>query len=299
MGKKISAVLNTLNNKKDIKRAIDSVSWADEVILYDMQSTDRTVAIAKGLGAKIVAGKKYDYVELARNQAIAKASGDWILILDPDEEIPSSLKEKLVEIASQFKQVDYVRVPRKNIIFNNWMKASMWWPDLNIRFFKKGSIEWGKQIHRPPKTLGAGIDLPAEEKWAIIHHHYQSVWEFLERMQRYTKIQAEELIEEGYKFSWQDLIKKPVGEFLSRFFASKGFEDGLHGLALSLLQSFSFLIVYLRVWENEKFYKQEIKFKEAEIALRQTGKDIDYWLKYGNLSKNPIQRLIQKARNKL
>ena len=299
MRKKISVVINTLNDEKIIERAIKSVKWADEIIIYDMKSEDKTTLIARNLGAKVFRDKRFEYVELARNLAVSKALGDWILVLDPDEVIPESPHERLVEIASELKQVDYVRIPRKNIIFNSWMKGSMWWPDLNIRFFKKGTVVWGNKIHRPPKTLGLGIDLPAEERRAIIHYHYQSIAQFVERMLRYTKIQSDELVKDGYKSDWQDLIKKPLGEFLGRFFANKGFEDGLHGLTLSFLQAFSFLIVYLRVWEKENFYKQEIKFNDVKNISKQAGKEINYWFNYGNLSANPFKRLLQKARNKL
>lgn len=299
MSQKISVVINTLNDEKLIERAIKSVKWADEIVVYDMQSEDKTVALAKKLGAKVYSNKRLEYVELVRNSAISEAAYDWVLILDPDEEIPQLLGERLIEIANKFKQIDYVRIPRKNIIFDHWMQAAMWWPDLNVRFFKKDKVSWGNEIHRPPHTVGTGLDLEIDEKWAIVHHHYNSVNQFLERMMRYTKIQAEELIDQGYKFDWKDLIKKPLGEFLSRFFANKGYNDGLHGLVLSLLQSFSFLVVYLRVWEQEKFRSQDIKFDEIKNLSQDLGKELNYWIKFGNLSSNPFKRLIQKARNRL
>jgi len=297
MESKISAVINTLNNGSIIERAIKSVKWADEIVICDMHSEDKTVEIAKKLGAKVYTHKRLEYVEPARNFAISKASNEWILLLDPDEEIPHTLKERLIEIATKFKQIDYVKMPRKNIIFGAWMKASMWWPDLNVRFFRKGKIEWSNKIHQPPKVFGEGLDLSADEKWAIVHYHYQSITQFLERMIRYTKVQSDELVRQGYKFDWRDLIKKPLSEFLGRFFANKGFEDGLHGLVLGLLQAFSFFVVYLRVWEQEEFKQKEIKLDEVKEISKQAGNEIDYWFRYGNLSSNPFKRLLQKAKN--
>lgn len=299
MPEKISVVINTLNDERNINNVIESIKWADEIIICDMNSNDQTVEIAKKLGAEVFLHPRLEYVEPARNFAISKASNDWILILDPDEEVPETLKERLIEVASNFKHIDYVRVPRKNIIFGHWMKASQWWPDLNIRFFKKGKIKWGKKIHRPPESFGDGLDFESKEEWAIIHNHYSSVNQYLERMLRYTKIQADELKNEGYKFEWKDLIKKPLAEFLGRFFANRGFEDGLHGLVLSFLQAFSFFVVYTRVWEMEKFIKEDIKFEEINDLSKQSGKQISYWLKYANLSANPFKRFLQKAKNKL
>ncbi len=294
MVQKISAVINTFNEEANIKRAIESVKWADEIIVCDMHSSDQTVKVAKKFGAKIAYHKKEEYVELARNFAISKAISDWILVVDPDEEVPQSLAVRLVEISRKMKRIDYVRLPRKNTIFGKWMKASMWWPDYNIRFFRKGKVAWTNKIHRPPEARGAGLDLPEDEKWAIVHHHYESVSQFLQRMDRYTKIQSMELKKEGYKFSWQDLISKPLREFLSRFFANRGYEDGLHGLALSLLQAFSFLAVYLKVWEMDKFKEQELKLEELELIKKQAGEELNYWFNKSEARGNLFKTFFKK-----
>lgn len=294
MASKISVVINTLNEERNIKRVIESVKWADEILLCDMYSDDKTVEIAEKLGAKIFLHKRLDFVEPARNFIISKASNEWILVLDPDEEIPNSLSEKLIQMASDIKHIDYVRIPRKNIIFNRWMKAAMWWPDQNVRFFKKGKVEWTDQIHRPPKTIGEGIDLPAEEKFAIIHHNYQTLSQFIHRMDRYTTVEARQLLKQGYQFKWPDLIEKPLGEFLSRFYANKGYMDCLHGLVLSLLQAFSFLIVYLKVWENSSYKEASLDLAEIEKEKNQAGKQINYWMKKSKVSKNPFKRFLSK-----
>lgn len=296
---KISAVINTFNEEKNIERAIKSVEWADEILVCDMYSDDDTAVIAKKLGAKIIFHKRVGFVELARNIAISKAQGDWILVLDADEEIPSDLADKIREIISKDGVVTHVEIPRKNIIFGKALKASMWWPDYNTRLFKKNSVTWGNKIHSKPKTEGQGLALPAVESHAIIHYHYQSVSQFLQRMDRYTSIQAKELKESGYEFNWKDLITKPLGEFLSRFYVNRGFEDGLHGLALSLLQAFSHFVMYLKVWERKEFSEANLKFEELNQVLKESGTQINYWMRYGNLSKNKVKRVFQKIKNKL
>ncbi len=294
MNNKISVVINTLNEEKNVEDAIKSVKWADEIVVCDMHSEDKTVETAKKLGAKIVFHRKEEYVELARNFAISKASNEWVLILDPDEEITEPLAKRLQMITDKMGQIDYVRIPRKNIIFGKWMRGAMWLPDLNVRFFKKGSVEWTTQIHRPPKTKGEGMDLPLEEGVAIIHHNYQSIWQFIERMNRYTQAEAKELKKQGYKFKWQDLLYKPLNEFLSRFFANKGYQDGLHGLALSLLQGFSFLIVYLKVWENSSFEEAALNLNDLKSEKEKLGYQINYWMREVLLSKNPFKRFLSK-----
>lgn len=290
----ISVVINTLNNESNIEQALRSVKWADEIIIIDMHSEDKTVELSKEMGAKVTFHKRLNYVEPARNNAIKKASGDWILILDPDEEIQETLKEKLIQIAQRMEQIDYVRIPRKNIIFGKWMKDSIWWPDLNIRFFKKGTVKWSDKIHRPPEASGTGLDLAAEEELAIIHHNYQSIGQYVERINRYSSVEARQLKSEGYQFKWTDLIQKPLGEFLSRFFANKGYKDGLHGLSLSLLQAFSFLVVYLKVWEMENFKEKEIGIKEVETLKNQAGQEINWWFNQISKDKNFWKKFKEK-----
>ena len=296
---KISVVINTLDEAELLRRVIKSVSWADEVVVCDMHSKDGSADLAKKLGAKVFLHEKVNYVEPARNFAIGKATGDWVLILDPDEEIPETLAKRLQEITDKMEKIDFVEIPRKNYIFNKWMKASMWWPDFNIRFFRKDAVKWSNKIHSKPETKGLGIKLEEDEKFAIIHRNYESVTQFIERMNRYSGIQAKELAENGIKFDWKDLISKPLGEFLSRFFANYGYKDGLHGLTLSLLQAFSFVVMYVKLWEIEKFKEQEIKLEDLNVLTKPSGQEINYWIKEASLSKNPFKRFLQKTANKI
>jgi len=275
----ISVVINTLNNEDEISRAINSVkSLADEIVVCDMESSDNTSTIAKKLGAKVFSHKKENYVELVRNFMVSKATCDWIFILDPDEELQSSLVKKLREITKK-PEADYYRVPRKNIIFGKWIKHTNWWPDYNIRFFKKGFVSWNEAIHSVPMTQGKGADLPDKEEYAIIHNNYENISSYLEKMLRYTDAGKDNLLKGGYVFSWKDLIKKPANEFLSRYFEGEGYKDGIHGLALSLLQSFSQLVLYLKVWEKQGFSDKNLGKSEIKNELNKTVSDLRWWLR--------------------
>jgi len=296
---KISVVINTLNEEENLPRALASVkNFADEIVVVDMESSDRTLEIAEKAGARVYTHKPIGYVEPARNFAIAKAEGDWIFVLDADEEVSKSLAVKLKKITVKPK-ADYFRIPRKNIIFGKWMKHSRWWPDYNIRFFKKGAVAWNEVIHSVPMTQGAGMDLPDKEEFAIIHHNYDSIGQFLARMNRYTDIQAEEIIKGKPKFIWKDVITKPLAEFLGRYFAAEGYKDGLHGLALSLLQAFSELVVYLKVWQAEKFLEQTISLPEIETEVKGAMRQTSWWLAETKInSKGPIASIPDKIRKK-
>ena len=275
----ISVVINTLNEAKNLPRAIASVKGlASEIVVIDMESDDKTVEIAKELGAKVFSHKRTGYVEPARNFAISKATGEWILILDADEEVTQGLSLHIKKILKN-PTADYYAVPRKNIIFGKWMKYSRWWPDYNIRFFRKGFVSWSDEIHSVPLTQGIGADIQAKEELAILHNNYNSVTSYVERMLRYSKVQSAELMKNGYVFKWTDLIEKPLNEFFGRFFAGEGYKDGIHGLGLSFLQAFSELTLYLQIWEKQGFIDEDVTKKDFSKVLEKGIKDSKWWLR--------------------
>lgn len=276
---KISVVINTLNEEKNLPGALSSIkSFADEVIVVDMYSDDDTVVIAKRFGAVVYEHKRTGYVEPARNYAIDKATGDWILILDADEKITPILADKLKRITADIKSADYYRIPRKNVIFGKWIKHSRWWPDYNIRFFKKNCVVWSEIIHSIPVTQGIGADLDVSEDNAIVHTNYTTVDQYIDRLNRYTTHQTSILLKSGYKFSWTDLIKEPVEEFVGRYFQGEGYKDGIHGLALSILQAFSELVLYLKIWQKEDFEEKNISIMKVSGEIKNSQKKINYWV---------------------
>ena len=273
----ISVIINTLNEEDNIARAIRSVrAFAGEIVVVDMHSDDKTAEIAKKSGAKLYFHERTGYVEPARNFAISKTTREWIFILDADEEVPGTLAKRLIKI-SEKSEADYYAIPRKNIIFGKWMKYSRWWPDYNIRFFRKGKVEWDSHIHSIPITQGKGADLEVLAEFAIKHHHYTSVEQYVDRMNRYTSIQAKELYKQNHAFNWHDLIRKPTAEFVSRYFAGDGYKYGLHGLALAALQSLSEVVLYIKLWQLNKFNKHKITPQMVIGTIRESQKEMNYW----------------------
>ena len=272
-------VVNVVDAEIEVlPRALKSVEkLANEIVIVDMTTDGKEVAkIGKEFAARIYKHEFVDYVEPVRNFSITKATGDWVLIIDPDEEIPVSLMGKIKKIVNEPK-ADYYRLPRMNIIFGKWIEHSGWWPDYNIRLFKKGKVEWTEEIHGVQVTMGEGADLPAKEESAIIHHNYQTIEQYIERMNRYTGKQAENLLRGGYSFRWQDVIHKPAREFVARYFAGEGYKDGVHGLALASLQAFSELAVILKVWQKGGFERQKLGVKDVIKELGLVERDLDYW----------------------
>lgn len=278
---KISAIVHTLNEEKNIVRCLSSLSWVNEIIIVDMYSTDKTVELAKKFTSKIYTYKRTGYVEPARNYAISKASGEWIFILDADEEVGQRLTSFLQEISEQDLAYTYYLIPRKNIVFGRFIKHALWWPDYQIRFFKKGYVKWQEEIHSIPLTRGESKQLPAKEELAITHYNYQSVDQFLERILHYTTIEAKQRLENGYDYNFTDILRKPKDEFFSRFFYGKGYLDGIHGLVLSMLQVFYEFLVVIKIWEAKDFkqQRQDQFIKQFIDNYSQNIKMDQYWLK--------------------
>lgn len=273
----ISAVIHTYNEEKTIERCLSSLNWVDELVLVDMGSTDKTIQKASQFHANIFQHPYTGFVEPARNFGISKTRGDWILILDADEEIPRTLAATLSEL-SKDPSYAYCRIPRKNIIFGKWMKHTGWWPDFQIRFFQKGSVSWTDKIHSIPLTRGVGKELISTEANSIVHYNYQTLEQYILRMNRYSSIAAKELYIQNFSISVADFFDKPAKEFINRFFIWEGYKDGFHGLVLSLLQSLSELILYLKVWELDNFTEKKVNLGLVEEALAQEYKHKKYWL---------------------
>lgn len=264
----ISAVINVRNEADHLRKCLKSIKhFANEIIVVDMHSTDDSVAVAKEFGAQVYPYRWMKFVEPARNFAISKATGKWILLLDPDEYLGKHLKKELLSIIKR-SDIDWVKIPRKNIIFGKWLRHSRTWPDYLIRFFKKNSVTWKKEIHSQPSTKGNGLTLLDSVKLAIQHNAYPSVTQFITRALRYTNIQADELKQSGYKVKTSDFLLKPVQEFNSRFFFDEGYKDGLHGLIFGLLQSFAICLIYIRLWEKQGSIDKPL-LKESFVSASQ------------------------------
>ena len=285
----VSVVVNVVAEEIPLlPRLLKSLGdFPGEIVIVSMAGeTPELTEVSEKFGATVYVHKPEEYVEAARNYGIARAKGEWIFVLDPDETVPGALIAKLTKCIKK-SEADYFRIPRKNIIFGKWMEHSRFWPDYNIRFFKKNAVSWTEEIHSIPVTQGKGQDLPEKEEYAIVHHHYQSINQFLARMDRYTTVQALERAKKKtmgpggvrpYRFIWKDLITKPLAEFLSRYFAGEGYRDGLHGLALAILQTFSEVVVYLKIWEGEKFLEQAVSAEEVATELGKAEGEMNWWI---------------------
>ncbi len=241
---KISVVLITLNEEANINRAILSVkSWVDEVIVVDMMSDDRTVELARSLGAKLFEHPrvKVGIPEPARTEAVGYASGEWVLLLDADEVVSFSLSKELQRIAEQ-DSADVCRLPRLNYILGKPMFHGQHAPDrdLQVRFFKKRIMRFPDRVNSfPEPEEGSRIcTVKFAGSRAIHHFHAATASQLIDKMNRYTTIDADQDFGDGKPAAaWRLLLFPPVF-FCYGYFFNQGWRDGWRGLYWAFLMAF-------------------------------------------------------------
>lgn len=249
----ISAIVIVRNQADLLTKCLKSISsWVDQIILVDLESEEDIESIATKFKASYHVHKLVPIVEHVRQESLKYCEYEYVMFLDPDETIPkelaADLEAKIIE-----GEFDYFVTPRCNYVFGKWVKHSRWWPDLQIRVFRYNKVVWGTKLHSESVASGQGYTYPSEEKYAIEHANYRSVDEFISKNMRYAKSDAAERVESGKSFTLLEATKLSVSELISRFFASSGYRDGMHGLVLAVLQSFYYFMVYIYYWEAMKY----------------------------------------------
>ncbi len=262
----ISAVINTRNEENNIRYCLESVKWCDEIIVVDMESEDKTVAIAREYTAKIFSHEKVLAFDVARKFAVEKATGDWVLLIDADELVPKLLSEKLKVIARN-DDTDVVYIPFKTYIMGVWITHTGWWPDYHPRFFKRGSIEFVETIHAfmRVKDSSRKFYLSQDEVNAIEHFAYYDSTHFITKLNRYTTVEALHLYENKIRFSMYRMFAQSGKEFIFRYFIYKGFKDGYRGFFLSVMMAFYRALSYIKLWEKWQNKDTSAELKYAEL----------------------------------
>jgi len=248
---KVSVVINALNAQEYIRDCLESVTWADEIVVLDMCSDDRTAKICAQYAVRFIPIERQDYVEEARNAGLDAATGDWILALDPDERVPPKLAA-LVPTLIEDGNVSAYDIPRKNYIFGEWIRTMHWWPDYQCRLLRKGKARWKGIIHETPDVEGEIRRVPLDPDLALVHINYTSVSLFVEKLNRYTTLIAKDLQASNTRFRWWQLLYRPLREFVKRYIYYQGFRQGLYGLLLSLLMAFYHFVIWAKLWEMQR-----------------------------------------------
>lgn len=276
----ITAIIVIKGNPPYIHQSISAIErFVDEIIIG-------AVDISASLSEKLKKNRKIKiftldpsipFADLVKEKLKKKAQGKYILYVDPDEIFPQKLLDLLKKKSDKF---DYFMIPRKNIIFGKWIRHSRWWPDHQLRFFKKDSVFWPAVIHPVPIATGRGLTIPAMEELSIKHYNYENLDQYFEKSLRYARTEAKKAIMENKKITIGETFKKSLNEFVSRYFGGEGYKDGSHGFILAVLQMYYYFLVYVFYWEEMKYVDLDKETTPQEIQKFYADglKDTNYWL---------------------
>ena len=242
----LSGIVLTLNSENTLEKCLKSLSICDEIIIVDSFSSDKTISLAKKYTENIYRRKFLNYGEQL-NWAIEKAQGDWILVLDSDEELSEQLKNEIKREIMKENTFDAYRIPRMSKFLGRWIKFS-WKGDEVIRLIKKGKAKYNdRELGSSPEIHGKTGKL----KGKILHHPYKNISHYIEKLNYYTERAEKEMEKNGKKASISDLIFRPPLKFLKMYILKGGIFDGVSGLVLSLLSSFYVFVKYAKLWEKK------------------------------------------------
>ncbi len=243
---KLSVVIITKNEEQNIIDCVRSVSWADEIIVVDSNSADNTVKRAEQEGA-VTHQIEWQGFGHAKQTAVNYATGEWILSLDADERITPDLAKEIKHIlkSSQNTQCDCYKIPRLTNFVGAWIHHSGWRPDFVLRLFRKTHGKFSEAtVHETVISSGTVGQLKND----ILHYSYKSIEDYLERLNRYTTLAAQEMSNSGMRFRlWRPLIKPPA-IFIKRYILKLGVLDGWAGFQIAFLSSVYVFVKYAKLW---------------------------------------------------
>ncbi len=249
----ISVVVITKNEEPNIAKCLESLEWADEIVVVDDESTDKTQEIAKKY-TKSVITKKLDIEGKHRNYAYGLARNEWVLSLDADEVITPLLKDELEKTLSSNVSHSAFTIPIKTYIGSHWIKYGGWYPASKVRFFRKDKFKY-EEVEVHPRGFIEGTC--GHLKNDIIHYSYKDFHELFASLNNQTTLEAKKWFSEKRKINFLKMMRKFYDRFLKSYFLKRGFRDGLTGFVVAYINSLYQLMSYVKYKEMLRNAKDE------------------------------------------
>lgn len=249
---KLSVVIIAGNEEKNIRDCLESVKWADELIVIDSESIDNTKQIALEYTPNVFV-KKWEGFVPQRKYSLEKTSYDWVLSIDADERVTDELKEELRELLKANNKLNGYWIPRQNYFLNKVITSCGWYPDYQMRFFNK------KYVRLTDRKVHEGFEVEGKTghlKNNLIHFTHQNITETINKINQYSYLQALEK-HERKKVKAKNLILNPIAAFLNHFISRRGFKDGIYGLMVSIIHMLTNLLTYMKMWELQNIKKND------------------------------------------
>lgn len=243
---KLSVVIITYNEEENIGGCLEGVKWADEIVIVDNFSTDRTIDIAKRYTDRIFQ-RKWDGYGSQKNHAISKATNNWILAIDADERVTRELSN---EILALFRSGEPLlagyELPYKVFFGDRWVRHGGWYPEYHIRLFRKDQGRFKERLVHE----GVEVSGPVGRLHHFVEHYtYRSISDFIQRMDRYSTLSAEAYHKEGRQVGWLETAFRAWFTFVQMYLLKRGFLDGAVGFQLATLYSYYTFVKYSKLKE--------------------------------------------------
>jgi len=249
---KLSVTIITLNEEQNIRDALESVKWADEIVVVDSGSTDKTVEICKEYTDKVFYNPWPGYMA-QKNLAIDKASHTWILSIDADERVTPELVSEIKEVLKELK-ADAYYVPRHVFYLGRWINHSGWYPDRKIRLFRSDKGRWGGIDPHDTVIVNGEVNCL---KGDLIHYSFRDIAHHINTMNSFTTIASKEYVKLGKRFRFRDILFRPFFMFLKSYVLKQGFRDGLPGIIIAVTAGYHVFMKYAKLWELSRTQRRD------------------------------------------
>ncbi|MFL6281341.1 MAG: glycosyltransferase family 2 protein [Vicinamibacterales bacterium] len=245
---KLTVTVITRDEAANIAAALQSVAWADEIIVVDSHSTDETASIARALATRVEI-REWPGYSAQKNYAASLASHDWILSLDADERVTPELAEEIRELLRKGPAECGYRIPRVTWYLGRWIRSTDWYPDYQLRLYDRRSSRWnGRRVHesvesdRPPGRL----------RHELQHYAYRDLSHHLATIDTYTSLAAEQWLSEGRRTGAVEMFFHPRFAFIRNYLLRGGFRDGAAGLLVSRMNAYYVFLKFAKLWELQQ-----------------------------------------------
>lgn len=244
----LSVCIICFNEDHNIRRCLESTSWADEIVLVDSMSQDSTVKIAQEFTDAVFQRSWTGYVD-QKNFALSKAHGDWILSLDADEEVTDTLREEVLAEIRRVEAKDGYRIRRRSFYQGRWINHSGFYPDKQLRLFRRERGRWiGGRVHERVEIEGSVGELKKD----LLHYPYKGIISGqLQTVNNFSGLLAEDMYERGKRYHLSLLLLRPIFKFMEVYVLNLGFLDGLAGFIIASTSAYAMFVRYIKLREIE------------------------------------------------
>lgn len=241
----LSVILITKNEEANLKDCLESVSFANEIIVVDSQSSDKTQEIAQSFGAKLEITSDWPGFGPQKNRALNLATQEWVLSIDADERVTPKLKEEILAVISSKDTTNCYAIPRSSWYCGRFMKHSGWYPDYVDRLFKRGTAKFSDHLVHERLLPDGPV---AKLKNHFLHYSFRDFSQVLKKVDAYSTASAEQAYLKGKRSSVGKAIGHGLWAFFRTYFLRRGFLDGSQGLALAISNAEGSYYRYLKIW---------------------------------------------------